>query len=126
MSNTEAKAEAIGYLQNGKEILSANGKLKHTIYTDAKYVKLAGHAMYNAVLMALDHKFPEVRKGKGRPSVDKYRDSLAQSNKKMLGYYNNCYEQLHLVAGYDGFGDTRFLKIAIEDAKEIINWATAA
>jgi hypothetical protein len=125
MSNKEAKTEAMRYLENGKEILDTKADLKDGYYNDPKYVKLAGHAMYNAVLVALDHKFPQIRKGKGRPDVMKYRDALAQLNKKMLNYFNSCYEQLHLVAGYDGFGNKKVLAITIGEAKEMINWATA-
>jgi hypothetical protein len=37
---------------------------------------MAGNTLWNGVLMALDYRFPEVKKGKGRSSQGKYREKI--------------------------------------------------
>lgn len=83
---------------------------------------MAGNTLWNGVLIALDHKFPEVKKGKGRPDQTKYRQAI--KDRKVSKMFDSAYQQLHLVMGYDGIGDERVIKIALENAKGLINWAT--
>lgn len=46
--------EARRYLDNAKELLRDKAKKDGKYYQDKKYVKLAGHAAYSGVLIALD------------------------------------------------------------------------
>ena len=46
--------EAQRYLDNAKEILSEKAGKEDGYYQDTKYVKLAGHAAYAVILVALD------------------------------------------------------------------------
>lgn len=115
--------EARRYMANAKAILSEKaGKLEH-LYTDKKYVKLAGHAAYSAVLVALDSVFTEAKKG--RKDVEWYQDRLSQKNKKVLGYFVSAYDTLHLAMGYDGNPNAKVAKAELEDAERIIKWAEA-
>jgi hypothetical protein len=46
--------EARRYLNNAKEILREKARKEGDHYQDKKYVRLAGHAAYSGVLIALD------------------------------------------------------------------------
>ena len=122
MSNLEAKTEAMRYVSNAKEILSEKAKKESGYYTDPKYIKMAGNTFWNGVLVAFDYKFPEIKKGKGRPDQTKYRQAI--KDRKVSRLYDSAYQQLHLVMGYDGMGAEKYVKLAIEDAKDLISWAT--
>jgi hypothetical protein len=73
-------------------------------------------------LVALDYRFPEIKKGKGRPDQTKYRQVIKDG--KISKMFDSSYSQLHLVMGYDGVGDGKVVKIAIDNAKLLISWAT--
>ena len=113
-------AEAYRYLENAKEILSTKAQKEDGYYQDKKYVKLAGHAAYSGVLVALDHALE--RPKKGRVSVEWYKENIAKLDKKMLNYFNEVYEVMHLVMGYDGFGKEKIIKDGFESAEKIIKW----
>jgi len=109
------------YIRNATEILSTKANKENGFYTDPKYIKIAGNTLWNSVLVAMDYKFPEIKKGKGHPDQTKYRQAIRDS--KISKWFDSAYSQLHLVMGYDGTGDERFVKISLQDAKNIINWA---
>ncbi len=111
--------EAKRYIANAKEILKEKAKKQDGFYTDPKYVKLAGHAAYTGLLVALDGAFG--KKTKGRKDIDWYRDNMAKTNKKLLPVLSSAYEILHLFMGYDGVKDIRVSSAGIENAEKIIN-----
>ena len=112
--------EAHRYLDNAKEILRKKAHKEEGLYQDKKYVKLAGHAAYTGVLVALDGLFGLKRKG--RKSVDWYQEELGKVDKKILNRFNSAYEVLHLSMGYDGASNAKVAIAGIEDAEQIINW----
>ena len=112
--------EAHRYLENAKEILRDKAKKEEGLYLDKKYVKLAGHAAYTGILVALDGLFGI--KKKGRKSLDWYQEELAKVDKKVLHRFNSAYEVLHLSMGYDGASNAKVAIAGIEDAEQIINW----
>jgi hypothetical protein len=116
-------AEAKRYIDNAKEILRDKANKKAGYYTDAKYVKMAGHTAYTGVLVALDGVFG--RKSRGRKDIDWYRQQTQQWNKKLLPVLNSAYETLHLFLGYDGAKDARIAQIGIDNAEKIIKAAEA-
>ncbi len=67
--------------------------------------------------------FP-LKKGQ-RADVRDYQEALGKQNKKMLNYFNDCYEILHLNAGYDGYGHKKHLRIAFSSAEQLIKWAAS-
>ena len=112
--------EAHRYLNNSKEILREKAKKEDGYYNDKKYVKLAGHAAYTGLLVALDGLFGI--KKKGRKNVDWYQSELSRIDKKILHKFNSAYEVLHLSMGYDGASNAKVASAGIEDAEQIINW----
>ncbi|WP_310589629.1 DUF5618 family protein [Dyadobacter sp. CY351] len=92
MPNTVQEAKR--YLDNAKEILREKAKKEDGFYQDKKYVKLAGHAAYTGVLVALDSLLG--KKTKGRKSVEWYQNELSKVDKKALTTFNDAYDTLHL------------------------------
>ena len=122
MSKLEAKTEAMRYVSNAKEILTDKAKIDGKYYSDPKYIKMAGNTLWNGVLVAFDYKFPEIKKGKGRPDQTKYRQAIKDG--KISKMFDQGYYYTHLVMGYDGKGTVSLVKEVIDDVKGLISWAT--
>lgn len=116
----EKTKEAHRYLDNAKEILSSKANKQDGYYLDKKYVKLAGHAAYSGVLVALDEVLKTTKKN--RKSVEWYQSELAKMDKKLLNTFGNIYEILHLMMGYDGFGKASVVQDGLGDAEKILEW----
>ena len=103
--------EAIRYMDNAKETLKKAGK-EDKFYLDKKYVKTACGTAYNGVLTALDGYLilKEIKKPRGRRSIEFYQNSIAKTDKKLLNYVNNAYEVLHLFGYYDGNNSVSIIK----------------
>lgn len=95
--------EAKRYVANAKQILREKGEFDTASksYGDKKYVRMAGNTLWNGCLIALDAVL-KVRDGKGRPSIEKYREAAAKRDKKLLQAINTGYDTMHLAMGYDG------------------------
>ncbi|RLD73279.1 MAG: hypothetical protein DRJ10_18015 [Bacteroidetes bacterium] len=119
MTKIELSQETSHYLLNGKEILK-KAKKDGKFYTDAKYVKIAGHTLYSAMLLALDDIMPSNKKG--RNTEKEYRSFLAPINKKTLQHFNSAYDILHRFMGYDGTLKVSLIQGGIDDAKTVIDW----
>ena len=89
-------------------------------YHDKKYVRMAGHTAYLAILVALDGLFGA--KKKGRKKVEWYQEQLTKIDKKMLNSFLNSYEILHLGMGYDGDLSADIANIGLKEAEKIISW----
>lgn len=113
--------EALRYVDNAKEVIKKavfDSELK--MYTDRKYIKMAGNTLWNGCLIALEAVF-NIKKGKGRPSIEKYQEAAAKRDKTLLAHINNGYEIMHLVMGYDGNKNKKVCDIGFESAKQIIS-----
>ena len=94
--------EARRYVANAKEtIKKANYDPELKSYTDKKYIKTAGNILWSGCLIAL-YAVLQVRKGKGRPSIEKYKEAAGKRDRTLLHFINMGYETMHLVMGYDG------------------------
>ena len=94
--------EARRYVANAAEVIKkANYDPELKIYMESKYVKMAGDTLWKGCLIALDAVLP-VRVGKGRPSVEKYKEAAAKCDRKLLAAIVAGYETMHLYMGYDG------------------------
>ena len=114
--------EARRYVANAEEaIKKANYDPELNSYTDSKYIKAAGDYLWKGCLIALDAVF-DVRKGKGRPSMDKYKMAVAKRDKKLLNSVNIGYDLMHLVMGYDGNKDKKVCDRGFEYANAIIDY----
>ena len=100
---SEYYVEAIRYMDNARETLTKAGK-EDDLYKDDKYVKTACGIAYCAVLRALDGYLllKEVKRKKGRKSIEYYRDNISKIDQKLMQYLNNAYMTLHLDGYYDG------------------------
>ena len=113
--------EARRYVANAEEVIKkANYDPELKSYTDSKYIKTAGDILWKGCLIALDAVF-HVRKGKGRPSIDKYKMAVAKRDKKLLNSVNIGYDLMHLVMGYDGNRSKKVCDAGFEYANTIIN-----
>ncbi|MBP5663767.1 MAG: DUF5618 family protein, partial [Bacteroidales bacterium] len=105
MENKEQKNpidEARRYVANAEEnIAKAVYDPETKSYLDSKYVKTAGDILWKGCLIALDAVL-HVRKGKGRPSIEKYKNAASMRDRKLLTAVVNGYDIMHLFMGYDG------------------------
>ena len=113
--------EARRYVANAKEVIQkANYDPELKIYMDKKYVKMAGNTLWNGCLVALDAVF-DVRKSKGRPSIEKYEELAGQRDRKLLAAIAAGYNTMHLFMGYDGSRGKKICDAGFEYANDIIN-----
>lgn len=120
MADKNPILEAKRYLDNARTILKEKAMKENDRYSDRKYVKLAGHAAYAGVLVALDGFFGI--KIKKRKDVNWYKEQLASIDKKVLGNFVDAYELLHLYMGYDGAQNAIVAQQGLKRADEIIQW----
>ena len=118
-----AVAEARRYVENAKETLRLNGKYNPEFdsYEDRKYVRAAGHYLWNAVLIILEAKYHLKKNKRSRVDVDDYKMCLTKDDKKLLTYTNNAYDIMHLNMGYDGVLNKRVCDEGFRLADDIIN-----
>jgi hypothetical protein len=113
--------EARRYVANAEEVIKkANYDPELNIYTDGKYVKMAGNTLWNGCLVALDAVL-DVRKGKGRPAIEKYKEAAGKRDRKLLAAIVGGYETMHLSMGYDGNKSRKVCDAGFESANAIIN-----
>jgi len=113
--------EARRYVANAKEVIKkANYDPELNIYMDGKYVKMAGDTLWKGCLIALDAVL-DIRKGKGRPSIEKYKEAAAKRDRKLLATIVAGYETMHLVMGYDGTKNKKVCDAGFEAANDIID-----
>ena len=113
--------EARRYVANAEEIIKkANYDPELKSYTDSKYIKTAGNILWLGCLVALDAVL-DVRNGKGRPSIEKYKEAASKRDRKLLHFINLGYDTTHLVMGYDGNKERKVCDAGFERAKDIID-----
>lgn len=113
--------EARRYVANAEEVIgkaSYDPELKS--YTDSKYVKTAGNILWRGCLVALDAVL-NIRNGKGRPSIEKYKEAAGKRDRKLLHFVNLGYDTLHLVMGYDGNKSKKVCEAGFESANALID-----
>lgn len=124
MKNKEKKnpiEEARRYLANAEEnIEKAIYDPETKSYMDSKYVKTAGNILWSGCLVALDAVL-HVREGKGRPSIEKYKEASGKRDHKLLSSIVNGYNIMHLSMGYDGTKDKKVCDAGFDNANAIID-----
>ena len=121
MKRKDPIEEARRYVANAEEtIVKANYDPELKIYTDGKYVKMAGNALWNGCLIALDALFGISRR-KGRPDIKKYKEEAGRRDRKLLAAIVAGYDVLHLSMGYDGVKGKKICDAGFEYANDIIN-----
>ena len=96
--------EAQRYVDNAKDTLKDNGELDTAtrLYGDRKYVRSAGHFLWNAVLIVLDAVFQVKTPRRRHPDIKDYKDAVASRDRKLLALVNNGYDTMHIAMSYDG------------------------
>ena len=113
--------EARRYVANAEEVIKkAQYDPELKIYTDGKYVKMAGNTLWNGCLVALDAVLG-VRKGRSRPSIKVYKEAAGQRDKKLLAFIVAGYDTMHLYMGYDGTKDKKVCDAGFEKARAIVD-----
>ena len=121
MEKDDPIKEARRYVANAEEVIKkAQYDPEMKSYTDSKYIRTAGDILWKGCLLALDAVL-HVRKGKGRPSIDKYKEAVAKRDKKLLNFVNIGYNLLHLTMGYDGTKSKKVCDEGFEYANAIID-----
>lgn len=119
--NTNPIEEARRYVANAEKIIQNSKYDPETkSYGDKKYVRIAGDTLWKGCLVALDALL-NVRKGKGRPSIEKYRDAAGKRDRTLLKFVNLGYDTMHLVMGYDGNKGKKVCDAGFDYANDIIN-----
>jgi len=117
--------EAERYLQNARTILSEKAEKVGSYYNDSKYVKLAGHAAWCGVLIALDAALNlkvNLKRGQ-RIDIKDYQEAIGKKDSKMTKPLKNAYDLLHKSLSYDGITNYAVVQNSLNEAKYIINWA---
>ena len=115
--------EARRYVSNAKEVIQkANYDSTLKMYTDGKYVKMAGNTLWNGCLVALNAALGIYKgKGKGRPSIEKYEEAAGKRDRKLLAAIVTGYDTMHLYMGYDGTKNKKVCDAGFEKANAIID-----
>ena len=115
--------EARRYVENAKDILQEKAKydLETRHYSDRKYVKAAGHYLWNGVLIILDATFQIERQKDVRVDIKDYRMAIGTRDRKLLSLLNDAYDILHLHMGYDGILNKKVCDEGFHVANEIID-----
>ena len=121
MEEKDSIKEARRYVANAEEtIQKANYDTKLKMYTDSKYIKTAGDILWKGCLIALDAVL-QIRKGTGRPSIEKYKEAAEQRDRKLLAAIVSGYDLMHLTMGYDGVKNKKVCDAGFESANAIID-----
>ena len=122
MEKEDPIEEARRYVANAEEIIEkAQYDSETKSYLDSKYVKTAGDILWKGCLIALDAVL-HVRKGKGRPSIEKYKEAAGKRDRTLLKHINKGYDLMHLSMGYDGTKGKKVCDAGFEYANDIINY----
>lgn len=123
MKKKDPIKEAYRYLDNADKLLKENttvDNLGH--YSDPKYVKMAGHTAYTAMLVALEPLLPSLKKD-ARRNMKMYQNILLKKARNYAKVFDSAYQEAHLNMSYDGDTNTRLKKSAWHQIKTIIEWA---
>ena len=121
MEKSNPIEEARRYVANAEEIIKKSVYDPETkLYRDKKYVRIAGDTLWKGCLIALDAVF-DVRKGKGRPSIEKYKEAVGKRDRTLLAVVVAGYDTMHLHMGYDGTKDKKSCDAGFDRANDIIN-----
>ena len=119
--------EANRYVDNAKQTLKDNGELDTStrLYADRKYVRSAGHFLWNAVLIVLDAVFSVKTKTRPHPDIKDYKEAVAKRDRKLLQFVTVGYDTMHIAMGYDGNQSKDVCDAGVRYANEIITRCAA-
>ena len=114
--------EAQRYVENAKQTLKEYGEYDKSLrrYGDRKYVRAAGHYLWNAVLIVMDAIFNVKTKRRPHPDIKDYKAAVAARDRKLLALVNDGYDTMHIAMGYDGNQQKDVCDAGFRLANEII------
>ena len=114
--------EAQRYVDNAKQTLKENGEYDRSLnrYNDDKYVRAAGHYLWNAVLIVLNAVFGVKTKTRPHPDIKDYKEAVGKRDRKLLALVNDGYINMHISMGYDGNPQKSVADTSIGLANDII------
>lgn len=114
--------EAQRYVDNAKQTLKENGEYDRSLnrYNDDKYVRAAGHYLWNAVLIVLNAVFGVKTKTRPHPDIKDYKEAVGKRDRKLLALVNDGYINMHISMGYDGNPSKVVCDEGIRQANDII------
>ena len=118
MMKANPTEEAKRYIENARAILTTKAEKEGGFYQDRKYVRMAGNAAYNGILVALDAIVPQP--ARGRKSVEHYQRNIKDG--KLITLFNAAYDTLHLAMGYDGNLSVKVAQEGISLSEKIIGY----
>jgi len=89
--------EARRYMENARQLLSEKAGKQGDLYSDPKYVKMAGNTAWGGVLIALDAALfvrENLRKNQ-RLDIKDYKDAAAKIDKNINKRIIVAYDSLH-------------------------------
>ena len=116
--------EARRYMDNARQILSEKAGKQGDLYTDPKYIKMAGHTAWVGVLIALDNALlitDNLKKGQ-RADINDYLSAASKINRSLNNQIINAYDLLHKALGYDGVRNYGVVQKGLKSGEFIIDW----
>ncbi|MCR5014442.1 MAG: DUF5618 family protein [Bacteroidales bacterium] len=115
--------EARRYVENAKQLLIENGELdaETRLYSDRKYVRMAGDTLWKGVLLILDAAFHVRTDRRRRVDIEAYKAAVGQRDGKLSKLVHTGYEIMHLYMGYDGVQDKATCDNGFRIANDIID-----
>ena len=115
--------EARRYVENAKKLLVENGELdvKMRLYSDKKYVRMAGDTLWKGVLLILDAVFHVRKDRRTRVHIEDYVVAVHKCDGKLSKLVNTGYDTMHLYMGYDGTPDKDICDSGFRIANDIID-----
>jgi hypothetical protein len=116
--------EARRYMGNARQLLSEKAGKQGDLYSDPKYIKMAGNTAWGGVLIALDAALfvrENLRKNQ-RLDIKDYRDAAAKIDKNLNKRIIVAYDLLHKTLGYDGNLNFNVVQESLKSGEFIINW----
>ena len=115
--------EARRYVANAKNLLEEKGQLDYEtqLFSDRKYVRMAGNTLWNGVLLILDEVFHIKSKDRPHPDIMDYKDAVAARDHKLLRLVIVAYETIHIYMGYDGNPQKETCQAGFRLANDIID-----
>ncbi len=116
--------EARRYMDNARQILSEKAGKQGDLYTDPKYIKMAGHTAWVGVLIALDAALHVREKSKKnqRADIKDYFDAASKIDKSLNNRIIVAYDSLHKALGYDGNLSYPIVQDSLKRGDYIIDW----
>lgn len=111
------------YVDNAKKTIQENEVFDEETgcYNDPKYIRTAGHLLWNAVLIILDAVFQVKTQQQPHPDNKEFLRAVGKRDRKLLDLINTAYNVTHISMGYDGNLDKNTCQSGFRLTNDIID-----